>query len=228
VSGERWDAVDEYVEQRLIGEDTALAAALDASREAGLPQIAVTPAQGKLLHLLARVHGARRVLELGTLGGYSTIWLARALPADGRLVTLELDERYARIAQQSIDRAGVGERVELRVGPALDSLRELVAEGAEDFDLVFIDADKRSTPEYFSESMKLTRLGGVIVVDNVVRAGALADPGAEDPGVQGMPRFHELLAREPRVSATTIQTVGAKGYDGFTFALVVSRDTPAV
>jgi predicted O-methyltransferase YrrM len=228
VSGERWDAVDEYVEQRLIGEDTALAAALDASREAGLPQIAVTPAQGKLLHLLARVHGARRVLELGTLGGYSTIWLARALPADGRLVTLELDERYARIAQQSIDRAGVGERVELRVGPALDSLRELVAEGAEDFDLVFIDADKRSTPEYFSESMKLTRLGGVIVVDNVVRAGALADPGAEDPGVQGMRRFHELLAREPRVSATTIQTVGAKGYDGFTFALVVSRDTPAV
>jgi len=143
-------------------------------------------------------------------------------------VTLELDERYARIAQQSIDRAGVGERVELRVGPALDSLRELVAEAAEDFDLVFIDADKRSTPEYFSESMKLTRLGGVIVVDNVVRGGALADAGAEDPGVQGMRRFHELLAREPRVSATTIQTVGAKGYDGFTFVLVVSRDTPAV
>jgi predicted O-methyltransferase YrrM len=223
VSDERWDAVDEYVEQRLIGEDAALQAALDASVRAGLPQIAVTPAQGKLLHLLVRVHRASSVLELGTLGGYSTIWLARALPPDGRLVTLEVDERYARVAQESIERAGVGERVELRVGPALDSLRDLVAQGGEPFDLVFIDADKRSTPEYFTESMKLTRPGGVIVVDNVVRGGALADAEAEDPGAQGMRRFHELLANEPRVSATTIQTVGAKGYDGFTFVLVEPR-----
>jgi predicted O-methyltransferase YrrM len=223
VSRERWDAVDEYVEERLIGEDPALQAALDASAQAGLPQIAVTPAQGKLLHLLARVHRARRVLELGTLGGYSTIWLARALPADGRLVTLELDEGYARVAQESIERAGVGERVELRVGPALESLADLVEQGGEPFDLVFIDADKRSTPEYFTESMKLTRAGGVIIVDNVVRDGGLADPQAGDPGVQGMRRFHELLAREPRASATTIQTVGAKGYDGFTFVLVEPR-----
>jgi predicted O-methyltransferase YrrM len=223
VSEERWEAVDEYVEQRLIGQDAALDAALEASRDGGLPQIAVTPAQGKLLQLIARVHGARRVLELGTLGGYSTIWLARALPPDGLLVTLELDERYARIAQASIERAGIGERVELRVGPAIDSLRDLSAEGGEPFDLVFIDADKRSTPEYFLESLKLTRAGGVIVVDNVVRGGKLADADAEDPGVQGMRRFHELLASEPRVSATTIQTVGNKGYDGFTFALVESR-----
>jgi predicted O-methyltransferase YrrM len=223
VSDGRWQAVDEYVEQRLIGPDPALQAALEASREAGLPQIAVTPAQGKLLYLIARVHGARRVLELGTLGGYSTIWLARALAPEGRLVTLELDERYARVARQSIERAGVGERVQLRVGPALDSLRELAAEALEPFDLVFIDADKRSTPEYFAEALELTRPGGVIVVDNVVRGGALADPDAGDPGVQGMRRFHELLANEPRVSATTIQTVGEKGYDGFTFVLVESR-----
>jgi predicted O-methyltransferase YrrM len=217
---QRWDEVDAYVEAKLIAPDEALEAALRSSAEAGLPAIAVTPAQGKLLHLLARVHRAARILELGTLGGYSTIWLARALPAGGRLVTLELQERYSELARANVERAGLGDVVEFRVGPALDSLRRLGEERVEPFDLVFIDADKRSTPEYFEASLPLTRPGGVIVVDNVVRDGGLADAAAEDPGVQGMRRFHELLATEPRAQATTIQTVGGKGYDGFTLVLL--------
>jgi predicted O-methyltransferase YrrM len=216
----RWEEVDAYVEAKLIARDDALEAALRASAQAGLPAIAVTPAQGKLLHLLARVHRAARILELGTLGGYSTIWLARALPPGGRLVTLELHERYAALARESIERAGLGELVDLRVGAALESLRGLAAERVAPFDLVFIDADKQSTPEYFEASLGLTRPGGVIVVDNVVRGGALADAEGEDPGPQGMRRFHDLLAAEPRVQATTIQTVGAKGYDGFTLVLL--------
>jgi predicted O-methyltransferase YrrM len=218
-----WNEVDAFVEATLIAPDEALDAALAASAAAGLPAIAVTPAQGKLLHLLARVHRARRILELGTLGGYSTIWLARALPADGRLVTLELSDRYAQVARASIERAGLAELVELRVGPALDSLARLAEERVEPFDLVFVDADKQSTPAYFEASLALTRPGGVIVVDNVVRGGALADPGTEDAGAQGMRRFHELLAAEPRVQATTIQTVGGKGYDGFTLVLLDER-----
>jgi predicted O-methyltransferase YrrM len=216
----RWDEVDAYVEARLIARDEALDAALSSSAEAGLPAISVTPAQGKLLQLLARIHGAVRILELGTLGGYSTIWLARALPAQGRLVTLELQERYAELARENVVRAGLGELVELRVGPALESLRRLGKERVEPFDLVFIDADKHSTPAYFEASLPLTRPGGVIVVDNVVRDGALADGASEDPGVQSMRRFHELLAAEPRAQATTIQTVGGKGYDGFTLVLL--------
>ncbi len=219
-----WSDVDSYIAELLLGEDPALDAALQASAAAGLPPIAVSPPQGKLLHLLARIHGARSILEVGTLGGYSTIWLARALPDDGRLITLELDPGYAAVAEANVERAGLAVLVEIRVGPALQSLRALVAEQRDPFDLIFIDADKRSTPEYFEQALELSRPGSVIVTDNVVRDGALIDAGSDDPGVQGMRRFHELLASErsrgQRVSATTIQTVGSKGYDGFTLALV--------
>jgi predicted O-methyltransferase YrrM len=223
MSQARWSEVDAYVEQLLVGKDAALHAALRASDDAGLPPIALTPAQGKLLHLLARVHGARAILELGTLGGYSTIWLARALPTDGRLVTLELNPRYAEVASANVERAGLAGLIKIIVGPALDGLRALIAEGAGPFDLVFIDADKQRTPEYFELALELTRPGSVIVTDNVVRDGELVDADSDDPGVQGMRRFHELLARGVgghRITATTIQTVGAKGYDGFTLALV--------
>ncbi len=215
-----WTDVDGYVEEHVVAEDEALRAAARASADAGLPPIALTPAQGKLLHLLARMQGARSILELGTLGGYSTIWLARALPPDGRLVTLELNPRYAEVAAANIQQAGVSSLITIDIGPARESLRALVDQDAGPFDLVFIDADKQSTPEYFELALQLTRPGSAIVTDNVVRDGALADAGSEDPGVRGMRRFHELLAAEHRVSATTIQTVGAKGYDGFTLALV--------
>lgn len=220
MGSERWDAVDEFVTETLAREDDALRLARSDSAREGLPEIQVTAAQGKLLHLLARLHHARRILELGTLGGYSTIWLARALPDGGRLVTLELDPRYAEVAGANIARAGVGGVVEQRVGPALDSLRALREEGVEAFDMVFIDADKARTPEYFTEALELTRRGGLIVVDNVVRGGELAVADSDDEGARGMRRFHELAAAEPRVQATTIQTVGAKGYDGFTLALL--------
>ena len=220
MSRERWREVDAYVGELLLGEDPALEAALRASAEAGLPAIAVSPPQGRFLNLLARVHGARLILELGTLGGYSTIWLARALPADGRLVTLELDPDYAAVAEANIARAGLADLVEQRVGPAAEGLRRLTEEGAGPFDLVFIDADKQGTPEYFELSLQLVRPGGLIVVDNVVRDGALADPDTDDPRALGMRRFHELASKQPRVEATTIQTVGSKGYDGFTMMLV--------
>lgn len=222
---DRWTAVDGYIADRLLPEDPALQAALDASAKAGLPAIAVSPPQGKFLHLLARIHGARSILELGTLGGYSTIWLARALPPEGRLLTLEANPEYAEIATANIARAGLSESVELLRGPALQTLPRIAAEGRPPFDLVFIDADKENTPEYFAWALKLTRAGSVIVTDNVVRAGALAEPGASDPRAQGMRRFHELLSEETRVSATTIQTVGSKGYDGFTLAIVEAPDT---
>ncbi len=215
-----WSEVDDYIEGQLLGRDPVLEHALRASAEAGLPEIAVTPAQGKLLNLLAGVQGASRILELGTLGGYSSIWLARALAPGGRLVTLELSERYAQVASANIGRAGLSGLVELRVGPALDSLGALIAEDSAPFDMVFIDADKQSTPEYFTRALELVRPGSVIVVDNVVRDGALIDAHSDEPGVRGMRRFHELLAQQQRVTATTIQTVGAKGYDGFTLALV--------
>ena len=224
MSAQLWSAVDEYVEQQLLGEDPVLAAAIADSAAAGLPAIAVSPAQGELLNLLARIHGTRRILELGTLGGYSTICFARALAPGGALVTLELEAHYAAVAAANIERAGLLDLVELRVGPALASLDALIAEGGDSFDLVFIDADKRSTPEYFERALKLCRAGSVVIVDNVVRDGALIDPDSSDPGVLGMRRFHELLAAERegtrRLSATTIQTVGSKGYDGFTVVLV--------
>jgi len=220
MSQERWTEVDRYIEDALLGPDAALEQALAASSEAGLPPIAVSPAQGKMLYLIARVHGSGRVLEVGTLGGYSTIWLARALAPAGRVITLELEPAYAQVAAANVQRAGLSDRVELRVGPAIESMRSLVAEEAGPFDLVFIDADKQSTPEYFTLALELTRPGSLIVTDNVVRGGAVADAATDDPRALGMRRFHELLSREPRVSATTIQTVGRKGYDGFTLALV--------
>jgi predicted O-methyltransferase YrrM len=225
MSAEIWSAVDSYIAGQLIGSDPALEQALRDSSAAGLPPIAVTPAQGKLLELLARVQGARSILELGTLGGYSTIWLARALPAGGRLVTLEAEPRYAEVARVNIARAGFGDVVEIRVGPALETLPELASEGAGPFDLIFIDAGKGNYPGYFEWSLKLSRPGTVIIGDNVVRDGAILDPDADDPSggnetIKGVRRFYELLAAESRVSATAIQTVGDKGYDGFVLALV--------
>jgi predicted O-methyltransferase YrrM len=221
-----WTAVDDYIVEHLLARDAALDDAMAASEAAGLPPIAITPNQGKMLELIARIHGARSILELGTLGGYSTIWLARALPADGRLVTLERDPRYAEVASANIANAGLSETVELRVGRALETLPELHAEGAGPFDLIFIDADKQNYPGYLEWSLKLSRVGTLIVGDNVVRSGAILDPKADDPdfgdgGVAaGVRRFYEMLAAEPRVSATAIQTVGAKGHDGFALALV--------
>jgi predicted O-methyltransferase YrrM len=222
-SQELWSAVDGYINELLIGEDPVLDAAQRASAAAGLPPIALSPAQAKLLHLLARIHGARSILEMGTLGGYSTIWLARALPDDGRLITLELDPGYAKVAAANVERAGLAGLIDIRVGPAIDSLRALVAEHGAPFDLIFIDADKQGTPEYFEHALELSRPGSVIVTDNVVRGGALIDAHSEDPRVLGMRRFHQLLAAGVgghRFTATTIQTVGSKGYDGFTLVLV--------
>jgi predicted O-methyltransferase YrrM len=217
---ETWSAVDEYVGDLLAPHDEALEAALRASEEAGLPAIQVSPPQAKLLHLLARMLGARTILELGTLGGYSTIWLARALPAGGKLITLEANADYAEVARANLDRAGLGEIVDLRVGPALEALPTLEAEGAGPFDLVFIDADKVHTPDYFAWALERTRRGGAIVADNVVRGGTLADADSDDPSIRAQRRLHETIAADPRVSGTTIQTVGIKGYDGFTLALV--------
>lgn len=222
MSYERWSAVDGYIAELLLEDDPALDSASAESSAAGLPAIAVSPPQGKLLHLLARLCEARRILELGTLGGYSTIWLARALPRDGTLITIEVSPDYARVARANIAAAGVEGVVDLRVGAALELLPALTSEQVSPFDMIFIDADKQNTPEYFDWAMSLSHPGTLIVVDNVVRAGALVDRDDRDPRVEGMRRFHEHVAREPRVDATTIQTVGVKGYDGFTVALVHS------
>ncbi len=215
-----WSAVDRYITDMLVPSDAALDEALKASNAAGLPAIQVTPNQGKLLHLLARLQGARRILEVGTLGGYSTIWLARALPADGRLITLEADPRYAEVARANISRAGLGATVDLRVGRALETLPQIAAEGGGVFDLTFIDADKQSIPEYYGLARKLSRRGSLIIVDNVVRDGRVIDAASHDPDIRGIRRFNEMLAGEPGVCATAIQTVGAKGHDGFAIVLV--------
>jgi predicted O-methyltransferase YrrM len=215
-----WSAVDEYVSGLLAPHDEALEKALESSADAELPRIQVSPPQGKLLAVLAEAIGSRTILEFGTLGGYSTIWLGRALVEGGRLITLEADPRYAAVAAENIARAGLSAAVDLRVGPALDLLPELEAEGAGPFDLTFIDADKVHTPEYFAWALEHSHPGSLIVADNVVRDGRLADPGCEDPAIQAQRRLHETLATDPRLSATTIQTVGGKGYDGFTIALV--------
>jgi predicted O-methyltransferase YrrM len=217
---DRWAAVDRYVTGLLVPADPVLDAVLAANAAAGLPAHDVSPAQGRLLELLARMCGARQILEIGTLGGYSAIWLARALPADGRLVTLERDPRYADVARANLALAGLAAVAEVRVGPALETLPALAAGGEGPFDLVFVDADKESAADQLGWALELTRPGGVIVADNVVRDGALADPASDDRRVRGVRALHERLAAEPRVSATTIQTVGAKGYDGFTLALV--------
>jgi predicted O-methyltransferase YrrM len=218
---ETFGAVDAFVGETLVEHDEALLAALDAAEAAGLPRIQVSPPQGRLLQILARLQGARTVLEFGTLGGYSTILLARALPKGGRLVTLEANAEYAEVARASIERAGLGESVDLRVGPALEALATLADERAGPFDLTFIDADKVNTPNYFAWALDHSRSGSLIIADNVVRDGTLAETASDDPSTQAQRRLHETLATEPRVTATTIQTVGSKGYDGFTVALVL-------
>lgn len=215
---ELWASVDDYLTDALLPADPALDHALRTTEDAGLPAISVSATHGKLLHLLARLQGARKILEVGTLGGYSTIWLARALPADGRLVTLEIDPKHAEIARANLDRAGVADRVDIRVGRALDTLPELTAEAP--FDLFFVDADKESNADYVRWALKLSRPGSVIVVDNVIRDGEVARADHDDPRIQGVRRLNDLLAGESRLSATVIQTVGVKGYDGFAIALV--------
>jgi predicted O-methyltransferase YrrM len=217
-----WTNVDRYFTDLLVPADPLLDAALQANAAAGLPAIDVAPNQGKFLYLLARLRGASRILEIGTLGGYSTIWLARALPAGGRLVTLEFEPKHARVARLNIDRAGLGDVVEIRVGPAVDSLAKLRAEGEKAFDLVFIDADKQNNPAYLTWALKFSRIGTLIIVDNVVRDGGIIDANDPDPRVRGTRTFFDMLSKEPRVSATALQTVGSKGYDGFAIALVVS------
>ena len=217
---ELWTAVDSYICDLLVLQDAALLAAQQSAEAEGLPPIAVSPAHGKLLHLLARMVGARKILEIGTLAGYSTIWLARALPPNGRLISLEVDPKHAEIAGKNIAFAGLAGVVEVRLGKALDTLPQLAAESLGPFDLIFIDADKANIPAYFAWALKLSRPGSLIVVDNIVRSGKVIDANSTDENIQGVRRFNELLASESRVSATEIQTVGSKGYDGFALLLV--------
>ncbi len=220
---DRWNAVDHYIVDTFDLDDDVLRAAVEASVAAGMPQIQVSAALGRFLNLQARAIGAHRILEVGTLAGYSSIWLARALPADGRLVTLELSPKHADVARGNLARAGLDAVAEVRVGPATDSLAALVAEKAEPFDMVFIDADKEGYPDYLEWSLRLSRPGTLIVADNVVRGGAIIEPDHADSRVQGIRRFNEMLARDHRVNATIMQTVGAKGYDGIAFAVVLDR-----
>jgi predicted O-methyltransferase YrrM len=220
---DQWTAVDSYIEKLFIAPDFALEAALDSSKAAGLPTINVSPAQGKLLNLLARMQGAHKILELGTLGGYSTIWLARALPADGRLISLEIDPKRAEIARANIVRAELASVVEIRVGRATDSMQRLLVESSGPFDLIFIDADKPSYAEYLQWALKLSRAGTLILADNVIRKGAVADPTSTDENVQGIRKFNEALAAEKRVATSVIQTVGSKGYDGLALILVTAN-----
>jgi len=217
-----WASVDRYLTDTLIPPDPALDAALAANQAANLPSIDVSPIQGKLLQLLAETQQAHRILEIGTLGGYSTINLARALPPGGKLITLELDPHHAEVALANIARAGLAHAVELRLGPALDSLAQLHAERVEPFDLVFFDANKDDYPHYLAAALKLSRSGTLLLADNVIRDGAIVDPTSPDPNVQGVRRFLELLAADPRIASTAIQTVGSKGYDGFALARVIS------
>jgi len=217
---DRWTEVDRYFSDRLIPSDPILESALEASAAAGLPAIAVSPNQGKLLQMLAQIVSARSILEIGTLGGYSTIWLARALPADGRLITLELDPKHAEVAKENISRAGLRDLVDVRIGDALKTLPKISAERRGPFDLIFIDADKQRIPEYFEWALKLSHSGTLIIVDNVVRDGGVIDADSSDPSIQGVRRFVELLRGKSGVSGTAIQTVGIKGYDGFAIMLV--------
>jgi predicted O-methyltransferase YrrM len=220
MSQELWTSVDRYITDTLIPADPVLEAALSASTDAGLPPIAVAPNQGKWLMILAQIVGAQSILEMGTLGGYSTIWLARALPPDGSLVTLEADPKHAEVARANIALAGFADKVEVRLGKALETLPEIAAEGLSPFDFIFIDADKGNYPGYLEWALKLSRPGTLIIADNVVRDGAVIDAANPDPAVQGVRRMNEIIASEPRLSATAIQTVGSKGYDGFAIAIV--------
>lgn len=215
-----WSEVDHYIEDRLLPHEAALEAALAANAAANLPAIDVSPAQGRFLHLLVRMTGARRVLEIGTLGGYSTICMASALPPDGRLVTLEYEPHHAEVAHSNLARAGLAKKVDLRLGQGVDSLRQLQAENVEPFDLVFIDADKQSNRDYLEGTLRLSRPGTVIVLDNVVRGGGVVEAGSAEPGIVGTRAAFDFLHGHPRLTATALQTVGAKGYDGFAIALV--------
>jgi len=215
-----WTAVDAYIGSTLVSEDPVLEACVRSSEAAGLPSIQVSPVQGKLLYLIAKLQGARRILEVGTLGGYSATWLARALPPDGRLVTLEINPKHAEVARANLARAGLADRVEVRLGPALESFPKLAAEGAGPFDLFFLDADRPNNRAYLDWILRLSRVGSVLVVDNVVRRGEVADGASVDPSVRGVREMIDALASEDRVSATVIQTVGKKGYDGFLLARV--------
>jgi predicted O-methyltransferase YrrM len=217
----QWNAVENYFNELLTPSDAILDAAMKAIDAAGLPSISVAQHEGRLLWILARMQGARNILEVGTLGGYSTIWLARALASGGRIITLEFNPKHAAVARENIARAGFAEMVEVRVGPALDSLPVIAKEGRDPFDLIFIDADKKNNWEYFEWALKLSRRGSVILVDNVVRDGAVVDASSTDPDIRGIRRFIEMLAKEKRVSATALQTVGSRGYDGFAIALVI-------
>ena len=220
MSDSRWAEVDQYISDLFIGPDASLDAAQAASSAAELPPISVSAAQGKFLHLLARLQGARTILEIGTLGGYSTIWLARAVGAGGRVTTLELSAKHAEVATANVARAGLAGVVDVRLGPAMETLPLLAREGRGPFDLIFIDADKASIPAYFEWALKLSRVGSLIIVDNVIRDGAVVDASSTDVSVVGVRRFNDMVAKEPRVTAITIQTVGAKGWDGLTFVLV--------
>jgi len=221
MSQDTWSAVDNYIDDELALSDAILDAAIAANAAGGLPAIDVTASQGKLLQLLARLAGAKRILEIGTLGGYSTIWLARALPPDGRLITLEFEPKHAAVAKLNIERAGLSHIVEVRTGAALDSLPVIEAENAGPFDLFFIDADKVNNPVYLDWAIRLSRRGSVIIVDNVVREGGLADSNSDDAAIRASRKVVELIASDPRVDGTVIQTVGTKGYDGFAIAVVM-------
>jgi predicted O-methyltransferase YrrM len=220
----QWTAIDEFLAKSLLGDDPVLQSALNSSAVGGLPEIQVSACQGKMLHLLARVRQAGNILEIGTLGGYSTLWLARALAPGGRLVTLELDPHHAKVAKANFQQAGLSHLIDLRVGPASESLAKLVAEGQGPFDFIFIDADKPGTAEYFSWALRLSRVGSIIIVDNVIRKGALLDPTTTGPAVLGMRRFIEMLSAQAGVESTVIQTVGSKGYDGFALILVTGEE----
>jgi predicted O-methyltransferase YrrM len=217
---ETWTSVDNYINSLFVPSDDALDAALKASSEAGLPNIQVAPNQGKLISILAQTIGAKKILEVGTLGGYSTIWLARALPADGKLISLEIDPKHAEVARANVARAGLADKVEIRLGRAIDLLPTVAAEGHV-FDFVFIDADKPSNTEYFEWALKLTHIGSLIITDNVIRNGNVPDANSSDSSVQGVRRFNTRIAPEKRVTTTEIQTVGGKGYDGFAISLVI-------
>jgi len=221
IESDLWTSVDQYLTEILVPKDASLESALAANAAAGLPSIDVSPTQGKFLHLLARMQGAKRILEIGTLGGYSTIWLARALPPLGTLISLEFSPKHAAVAKENIAQAGLASIVEIRIGPAADSLAQLQAENAEPFDLIFIDADKPNNPTYLEWALKLSRKGTLIVVDNVIRDGQIADPNNPDPAITGTRTMFEMLAANPRLESTALQTVGGKGYDGFAFALVL-------
>lgn len=218
---ELWTAVDQYFIEKLIPTDPVLERASSANAAAGLPHIDVAPNQGKLLHLIARIHRAQRILEIGTLGGYSTIWLARALSANGKLITLEAEPKHAEVARGNIEHAGLLSLVDLRLGPALDSLQTLWQESSQPFDLIFIDADKENNPAYLEWSLRFSRPGTLIICDNVVRDGAVIDAQSSSADIQGTRRFFDMVAADPRLDATALQTVGTKGYDGFALALVI-------